>query len=279
MLALLSSCSSLMAGFDQALERQAAAQPAVQPAIVTEGDLASLPAPVATYLRRAGAVGRPRVHNFVVEMDAQLSRGPDEPWMTTPVLQVSFVDRPARLFLLKTRMKGLPVTGLHEYADLAARMRIRLAGVYDIVDAHGPSFTRAETVTMLNDLCIMAPAALVDPRFVFTDVDARSARVTFTNGPHRVTATLVFDDAGDLVDFSSDDRHGLPTDGYRWTTPLRGYHDIGGMRLAGAGDAIWHYHNKPSWTYGRFVLRSVRYNVPTADLPHAEALVAARAPQ
>ncbi|MCU0624635.1 MAG: hypothetical protein MUF53_12355 [Gemmatimonadaceae bacterium] len=276
MLALLSGCSSLTARFDETLDRQAGAQPPVDTTVLTEADLARLPAPVATYLRRAGAVGRPRVHNFVVEMDARLNQGPGKPWMETPVLQVSFVDRPARLFLLKTTMKGLPVTGLHVYADLAARMLIRVAGVYDVVDASGETFTRAETVTMLNDLCIMAPAALVDPRLTFTAVNDTSAQVTFVNGPHRVTATLVFDRTGDLADFWSDDRHALPDDGHRWSTPLRGYRDFGGMRLAGEGDATWHYADKPSWTYGRFVMRTIRYNVPIDDLPHANRLLAGR---
>lgn len=272
MLAMLSGCASLTDRFDELVARQAAVQGTGDPGVVTEADLARLPAPVATYLRRAGVVGRPRVRNFVVEMDARLNRGPDTPWMETPVLQVSFLDRPARLFLLRTRMKGLPVTGLHEYADLAARMRIRLAGVYDVVDASGEAFTRAETVTVLNDACIMAPGALVDPRFTYEPVDASSARIAFTNGPHRVTATLLFDAAGDLVDFVSDDRQVLPTDGYRWTTPLRGHREFGGMRLAGEGDAVWHYRDKPDWTYGRFVIRSVRYNLPDAALPRAVRL-------
>ncbi|MFN9214235.1 MAG: DUF6544 family protein [Gemmatimonadota bacterium] len=272
MLAILSGCTSLTSRFDDTLERQAAAQPLRDTSRVSEADLARLPAPVATYLRRAGVVGRPRVHTFVVEMDARLNQGLGKPWMETPVLQVSFVERPARLFLLKTTMKGLPVTGLHEYADVAAHMRIRVAGLYDVVDASGDAFTRAETVTMLNDFCIMAPAVLVDPRFSYEAVDASSARVTFTNGPHRVTATLFFDADGDLVDFSSDDRRALPDDGDRWTTPLRAYRDFGGTRLAGEGDAIWHYRDKPPWTYGVFVIRSVRYNVPAADLPRARQL-------
>lgn len=276
MLAMLSGCRSLTSRFDETLDRQAAAQPSQAPALITEADLAPLPVPLATYLRRAGVVGRPRVRNFVVEMDARLNRGPGQPWMETPVLQVSFVDRPARLFLLKTTMNGLPVTGLHVYADSAARMLIRVAGVYDVVDASGAPFTRAETVTMLNDLCIMAPAALVDPRMTHEAESDTSTRVTFVNGPHRVSATLVFDVHGDLADFVSDDRHALADDGYRWSTPLGAYRDFGGMRLAGEGDAIWHYRDKPSWTFGRFVMRRIRYNVPADDLPHARQLLAGR---
>jgi hypothetical protein len=159
MLALTIGCTPLTDRFDEAVATAAASQPDTPPTVVTEADLTPLPAPVGRWLRRVGVVGRPRVRNFVVDMHAQLNRGPDEPWMETPVLQVSFVANPTRLFLLRTRMKGLPVTGLHAYTDDGARMQIRVAGLVDMVDESGDAFTRAETVTMLNDVCIMAPRA------------------------------------------------------------------------------------------------------------------------
>lgn len=272
MLALAIGCTPLTTSFDEAVATAATRQPAASPAVVTEADLAPLPAPVARWLRHIGVVGRPRIHNFVVDMHAQLNRGPDQPWMETPVLQVSFTGDPTRLFLLRTRMKGLPVTGLHAYTHDGARMQIRVAGVVDMVDESGDVFTRAETVTMLNDLCIMAPVALLDERMTWQPVNDTSATVTFTNGPHRVSATLFFDANDDLIDFASDDRHSLPDDGDRWTTPLRAHRDMDGVRLPAEGDAIWHYADKPSWLYGRFAILRVRYNVPAAELPRAAAI-------
>jgi hypothetical protein len=255
--------------YDTLLDETAERQPLAPDVVVTDDDLAHLPQPVARFLRAAGVVGRPRVHNYVVEMDATLNRGPGEPPMETPVLQTSFLDDPVRLFLLRTRMKGIPVSGLHSYTSDGARMQIRLFGMWSIVDESGPAFTRAETVTLLNDCCVFAPATLIDPRFTWTPIDEHSAAVTFTNGAHRVSATLFMNDAGDLVDFSSQDRHVLPTDGERWSTPLRGHRDFGVARLPSEGDAIWHYADKPSWCYGTFHIRVVRYNVPRAELPHA----------
>ena len=272
MLALAIGCAPLTTRFDAAVAEAAARQPAAMPAIVTDADLAPLPAPVSRWLRRVGVVGRPRVQNFVVDMHAQLNTAPDAAWMETPILQVSFVPDPARLFLLRTRMKGLPVTGLHAYTHEGARMQIRVAGVVNIVDESGDAFTRAETVTMLNDFCLMAPGALLDQRFTWQPVNDTSATVTFTNGAHRVAATLFFDADDDLVNFASDDRHARPDDGERWSTPLRGHRDVSGVRLPAEGDAIWHYADRPDWLYGRFSLRRVRYNLPVERLPSAGAI-------
>ena len=151
-------------------------------------------------------------------------------------------------------------------------MHIRLLSLLHLVDASGDAVARAETVTVLNDFCIFAPAVLIDERFVWHPVNAHESRVTFHNGARVISASLRFNDDGDLIDFSSDDRHALDGDGDVWTTPLRAYHEFGVARLASEGEAVWHYTDKPAWTYGRFHIRSVKYNVPASELPHANQL-------
>lgn len=81
--------------------------------------------------------------------------------------------------------------------------------------------------------------------------------MAFALGPNTVSAELVFNDAGELVDFISDDRGMLETDGtlriLRWTTPMRRYADFVGWHLASKGDAIWHLP-EGRFTYGRMRL-------------------------
>lgn len=87
------------------------------------------------------------------------------------------------------------------------------------------------------------------------------ARVIFTLGANSVTADLIFNAEGELVDFVSEDRGMLEKDGtlriLRWTTPMGGYRDVGGWRLATEGEAIWHLPEGP-FTYGR--MRLVSYD-------------------
>jgi hypothetical protein len=123
-------------------------------------------------------------------------------------------------------------------------MKVRLAGLLNVVDLGGPDLTRTETVTVLNDLAFFAPSRLSDPRLSWTEIDDSRARVTFTLGTNSVSADLVFDAAGELVDFVSDDRAMLEKDGtlriLRWTTLIRAYRDFAGWHLASEGEAIWH---------------------------------------
>ena len=149
------------------------------------------------------------------------------------------------------------------YREEQATFTVRVASTVNMVDLHGEEISAAETVTVLNDMCLMAPGALVDPRLAWDSVDDRSAAVTFTNGPHVVTATLVFNDRDELVDFWSDDRPDSSGGAFvpmRWSTPVTEYRDVDGRHVLHRGGAVYLRPDGP-FTYGEFMLRSMRYDV------------------
>jgi hypothetical protein len=227
---------------------------------LTEADIAHLPPPVRRYIALTGSIGRPVVTEITLRFDATMYDAPGASGMAGPVAQFERFDLPRRLFLMTARMKGLPVAVLHDFHSDQASMRVRLAGLVNVVDISGPELTRTETVTILNDLCFFAPSRLADPRLTWTPIDDTRAKVSFALGPNTVSAELVFNAAGELVDFVSDDRGMLEKDGslriLRWTTPMSTYRDFGGWRLASEGDAIWYLPEGP-FTYGR--MRLIEY--------------------
>ena len=235
--------------------------------VLAEADLEGLPAPVRRYVVASGAVGRPVPRSMRLVFDAVMRRKPGETGMRATSTQVNgFGDRPARLFLMKARMFGLPVRALHLYRGDAATFQVRVAGLATIVDLAGDEISRAETVTVLNDLCVMAPGALVDPRLAWEPVDDRTAAVTFTNGRWTVGATLLFNERDELVDFWSDDRPENTDKGLvpcRWSTPLSDYRVVNGLRLATRGLAVYARPEGP-FTYGEFTTRSIEHDVTTA---------------
>ncbi|MBI3790013.1 MAG: hypothetical protein HY275_03950 [Gemmatimonadetes bacterium] len=231
--------------------------------VVTEADLASLPAPVARYLARAGVVGRARVRNVALTFDADMRGGPDEPWMTSTARQVEFFHPPARLFFMQASRSGVPFDVYHRYVGDAATFQVRVAGLVPMVDLAGPEMTRSETVTLFNDIVLLAPAAMLEVPIAWTAVDDTTARGRFTNAGHTVEATLTFNAAGDVVNFTSPDRsredHGrmvpLP-----WDTPVSRWATFDGVRLAADAEARF-LERGQWWAYGRFRLTSARFNV------------------
>lgn len=255
-LGLVIWATSLPRAFE-ARKAEALAAPHDEARVLTVADIAHLPPPVRRYIALTGSIGRPVVTEITLRFEATMYDAPGAPGMTGPVTQYERFDLPRRLFLMTTQMKGLPVAVLHDFDSDHATMRVRLAGLVNVVDIGGPELTRAETVTILNDLCLFAPSRLIDPRQTWTEIDDTRAKVAFTLGPNTVSAELVFNEAGELVDFISDDRGALEKDGtlhvQRWTTPMTRYADFGGWRLASEGDAIWHRPEGP-FVYGHFRL-------------------------
>jgi len=255
---------SLQARYDRVVAAEFAAQP-VGPAAppLSLEDLTGLPAPVRRYVQRSGAIGKPRPQNMRFAFDADMYRGPGQAPMHATSIQYTFFDRPARIFLMKARMFGLPVRALHVYRQEQATFTVRVASLVDMVDLRGAEISAAETVTVLNDLCLMAPGALADPRLAWSPIDDRTAAVTFTNGPHRVAATVAFNDRDELVDFWSDDRPESSSGRFvpsRWSTPVDEYRDVGGFHLVHRGRAVYARPDGP-FTYGSFTLRSIEYDV------------------
>lgn len=213
--------------------------------LVTEADLGHLPDPVRRYVRMTGAVGQPRVRHFRATMRGRIREAASDPWMEFTSTQHNFVDEPARFFLMHAKRGGLPIDVFHAFREHRATMRVRLLSVVPLVDARGPKLTRAETVTLFNDLCLMAPGALVDPKIRWEALDGRSARGYFTAGSNTVSAELYFSEADELVDFISDDRLAASSDGddfvpRRWSTPVSEYRSFGPLRVMSRGEGRWH---------------------------------------
>jgi hypothetical protein len=234
---------SLRAAYEADVARGLARAGVAQP--ITEADLAPLPPPVQRYLRTTGVVSLPRVRYFHARMHGRIRSGADARWMPIIAEQYNFFDgEPQRLFYMNASMFGIPLQGFHRYVGRSASMLVKVAGIIPVVNASGPDMTKAETVTLLNDMSIMAPSTLIDPRIEWEAIDDRTVRATLTNAGQSIRAELEFNAAGDLTNFRSGDRQKSSEDGAsmtpaRWSTPIGGYRSFGPFRLASHGEGRW----------------------------------------
>ena len=186
----------------------------------------------------------------------------------------AYGSRPSRLFLMDAELFGLPVEVLHAFESGAATMRVRALSLFTMVDACGPEMDRAETVTIFNDLCILAPSALVHVPVTWEELDDHHVRGTYTYGANTITAELAFNDDHELVDFVSDDRTALSTDGksftpQRWSTPVSDCRDFGLSRLGTNGEGRWHAPDG-EFVYLEYHLDEIIYNATDLRRPTME---------
>jgi hypothetical protein len=232
--------------------------------ILSSADIQHLPVLVQNYLYVTGSVGKPKVKNLRARFDGSMKRTMNSNWMDIEAWQSEYFEEPARLFYIESSVFGIPFDGFHFMSGHSARMQIKVASLFQVVDASGEKMNQGETVTLFNDMCLLAPSTLIDSRIQWEPIDSHSVRARFTNHGISITAVLIFNEAGELINFYSDDRF-LSPDGktylsYRWSTPCRNYMDYGGWKLASEGETIWHTP-EGEFCYGRFELQEMQYNL------------------
>jgi len=224
--------------------------------LLTEPDLLSLPEPVQRYLKYAGVLNKPKLKNIRIVFEGQMrEKGKD--FFSFTCEQYNCFDEPTRLFFMKAKMKGITVPGYHKYSNATATMDIRLFGLFSVAKLSGDIANKVETVTLFNDMCLMAPATLIDKRITWHAIDGNSAKATFTNHGISISAILHFNEKGQLIDFASNDRD---VNHYPFSTPVSNYKNINGINIMTYGEAIWHYPDE-KFIYGKFNLKEIEYNV------------------
>jgi hypothetical protein len=232
--------------------------------ILTEADIKDLPMLVQKYIRYVGCIGKPKVNNFRADFEGKI-RSHDKPvWMQLTSQQYNFIQIPTRLFYLDAIMNYLPVAGFHCFKNGKAFMDIRLLSLFKVQYQSGEVMDISETVTFFNDICVMAPAALIDKRIKWLEKNGNSVKVSFTNNHITISAWLYFNDNGELVNFISDDRSALLANGktikLQWSTPMKDYKIIDGFNLASYAEAIYRYP-EGEFVYATFSLKHIKYNL------------------
>jgi hypothetical protein len=232
--------------------------------VLNETDIQHLPEPVKKYLDYTGALGKPQIINFRAEFDGQMKQNEGGGWLDVTSEQYNFYEDYSRFFYIKSSLYGIPFDGLHKYTGNKATMQIKIGSLIQVVDAKGDKMDQSDTVTFFNDMCVFAPATLIDKNIEWEQLDQLTVEAKFVNKNIEINATLHFNEKGELVNFITNDRY-LSEDGdkylnYKWSTPVKNYKDFKGRKIPTYGEAIWH---KPDgdFTYMKVDIKKIEYNL------------------
>jgi hypothetical protein len=211
------------------------------PTVVTEADLAGLPAPVQRWLGSAGIMGTERPHTVRLKQQGRFRQKPGQPWMPIAVEQYYTTDPPGFVWVgTITMAPGVFILGRDKYVAGRGEMDIRVLGLLRVVQAHGPEFDQGGLVRYLNEL-MWFPAAALSPHITWEGLDATSARATMSYAGVSASATFSFTDAGDPTTMVAE-KYFPVAGGFEltpWTTPISAYGAFHGVRIPAEGEAVW----------------------------------------
>jgi hypothetical protein len=231
--------------------------------VLTEKDTNHLPEPVRKYLSYVGAMGKEKVHNVRIVFDGEMKMDRKKDWIKVKTQQYNFFDNPARLFYIRGNMFGIPLVGLDSYYDGKGNMLIKLASLVTVADEKGEEMDIGEIVTLFNDMCLLTPATLIDRKIHWETIDQLTVKGTFSDQNYQVSAVLYFNEEGALINFVTEDRYyapiGEPPQKVKWSTPVKDYKEINGVKVPTYGEAIWHFP-EGDFCYAKFRVKEIEYN-------------------
>jgi hypothetical protein len=267
MLVLQYSAASFKSGFNEDVKRELAAGANEVVKKNSIHDLQHLPYPVQQYMIQSGFLEQEEIRNFRVEFKGRIRASATSEWMEFTTVQYSFTEHPARYFFMEAKMYGLPVAGYHAYSKGKAMMDIRLLSLLQVQYQDGELMDISETVTFFNDVCLMAPAALVDKRIQWKSVSNNEVEAAFTHEKKSISARLIFSEDFKLINFITNDRYyfsGKEMKKVQWETPVRAYDKAKRFLQMERGDAVWKLQDG-DFCYGEFTVMDIKYNVSSME--------------
>ncbi|WP_125153471.1 DUF6544 family protein [Clostridium rectalis] len=223
-----------------------------------------LPIQVQKYLNYVGAVGKPKVRNINVSISGEMKQGINKPWMQVKANQYNFYKDYTRIFYIQGRVMGMPLIGMDSYIKGKGSMVIKAASLFKVVDEIGEKMNQAALITLLDDILIFSPGALIDDRITWESVSDNVVKCFIEDHNNKVSAYVHFNEEGALINVETNDRYLIDEDGLyknvKWSTPVKNYKEVNGIKYPTYGEGIWHLKDG-DFTYAKFNIENVQYNV------------------
>ncbi len=209
--------------------------------VITEEDLAILPAPVQEWLKSSGVVGKEKIQAVWLKQKGQMRTEPQAAWMPFTAEQYFNFAEPGFIWYVKVQAAPLiHMAGRDKYDEGRGNMLIKLMSVFKIADAAGGEIDQGAVVRYLAEIMWQPMAALRD-YIQWEEVNEQSARATMNYQGVTVSGVFEFDQWGNVVSFSAP-RYREQGGQYfmdNWHVEVYEHKDFDGIRIPSKGEAIW----------------------------------------
>lgn len=242
--------------------------------VVTEADLATLPPPVARWLRRAGAVGHPIPRSVRLIQSGGLRTQPGARLMPARAHQHFTTDPPAFVWAAEVSLFGLPIVGRDTWIEGRGRMLIRAAGLATLADVADEKIDQGALLRYLSEL-VWFPGAALHPAITWAPAEGveaalgapdQRARATLTWGERTGTAEFRFDAEGRVQSIHAQRYFGGGDTGRLepWVVEITAWKTLNTFEIPVEGDVLWRL---PAGDFRYFPWRveAIEYDEPTND--------------
>lgn len=223
--------------------------PVERAAAIEPGALADLPAPVATWLERAGVVGRARTASVHLSQRGELQTKPGGGWMSFRAEQWIRTGEPGFVWVARVAgPAGTHLSGIDRYLDGAGSMRIELLSVIPVVDESGPRIDQSALVRFLAE-AMWYPSAALAPYIEWEAIDANSARATVRHRGVEARGVFRFNAGGDVIGFEARRYRDEALEDWIIENDPGSFRELDGVRIPARSSITWRADGGEPWTW------------------------------
>ncbi len=213
--------------------------------VFTLEELQGLPRPVQDFFIKGGFIGKQKMSGLKANFpDTPFSLGVGKPMVSIDYTQLNRADRPERYARIDSRIYGLPFEGLDSFSEGRGAMEGYLAKFFRLFKQKGDYMDKASLVTYLAEAFFLPSVALCDA-ITYVQIDAHRVKATMQACGMEVSGIFIFNERGEMLRFTTDDRMAASFDGkfeqIPWTAECSEYTIVDGLRLPRRLTATWHY--------------------------------------
>jgi|GEM_PF-3143745 len=231
--------------------------------LITEEDLATLPIPIARYIRFSGLVGSKKISTMRIVHSGSFKPGANKKFMPVKGEYSLTTKKPSFSWFGKVAMvPGLTFSAFDSYFNGHGRMTVKLLSTFKIVDVDSKEIGLSAFGRCVAEMTLVPSFFLDNEKVKWLSSDSTKAECQITDLDLITNAQLYFNKNGSLDKIVVDryfDRDNGKTTLEKFTAKGQDIKDFRGLKLGSVVDGYWNL-KEGDLHYVHFIIEKVEFN-------------------
>lgn len=209
---------------------------------ITKNDFAHLPVIVQKWMENSGVAGTPKIVSVRLKQKGEIKTKPDGKWMPFTAKQYFDVENPSFVWTARVKLfPGIHLSGRDKLYAGEGEMQIKLLSLIKVVDeGKNEKINSGTLLRFLGEICWF-PTAALNKYISWEEVDATSAKATFSFHSKEVSGLFTFTENGEFKSFEAERYYGGEEDAKKekWLVEALSYKVFEGIKVPYKSKVTW----------------------------------------
>jgi len=229
--------------------------------VFTYDQISGLPEPVQRYFKYSLKEGLPYISYARLKHNGTFRTKEDQKWMPISGEEYFTTQRPGFVWYATVRPFPLVwIAARDMYFQGQGNIVIKLFSTVRIGESRGKEIDQGTLMRWLAEAPWYPTALLPSDRLHWEARDSNSAQLLFSDAGINISATVYFNEKGEIVRFVADRYRDSSLE--KWSGYYRQYEENDGVKIPTEVEVVWHLESG-EFSYARFIITEIEFNSPS----------------